>query len=106
MPKFLELEDSFGQRFVFHPNYGQRRLEVRACPFGTDVLFDKSHENWGKHVDAGFYVYPVHISGAFFLFPSIASSLYMILQHMMHREYVQAARVIACLLYTSDAADE
>ena len=95
MPKFLELQDSFGQSFVFLPNFGQRRLEVRECPFSTSLVFDKSYDNWSRHVDARFYVYPVHISGAFFLFPSIASSLYMILQHMMHRDYVRAARVIA-----------
>lgn len=95
IPKFLELRDSLGQSFVFLPNYGQRRLEVKACPFNTDIHFDKSTSTWASHVDTRFYVYPVHISGAFFLFPSIASSLYMTLQHMMHRDYVRAARVIS-----------
>ena len=68
---------------------------MKECPFSTEIYFDKTWENWGRHVDARFYVYPVHISGAFFLFPSIASSLYMILQHMMHRDYTRASRVIS-----------
>lgn len=41
-----------------------------------------------------YYVYPVHVSGAFLSTPSLSSALYMVLLRLLAREYIFASRLL------------
>ena len=53
-------------------------------------------------METRFFIYPVHLSGAFLLTSSLSSAFYLVLVRLMKREYEQAARLItACFIDTA-----
>ena len=66
-------------------------VQVKACPFSTELALDRSAE-WSSQVQTRFYVYPVHLSGAFLTTESTSSALYMVLLRLLACRYSDATR--------------
>jgi hypothetical protein len=94
LPHAMVLENRAGTKHIMVPNYGIQRVEVKACPFTTEVVFDRSR-NWSEEVKKRFYVFDVHLSNAFVITPSLASSFYLVVVKLFAREYCGAARLIS-----------
>ena len=94
VPHYLPLRNALGDRFLMVPNFGLARPKVRSCPFSTLLTVDRSAEGWSNSVKTRYYVYPVHVSGAFLTTPSLSSALYMVLLRLLAREYIFASRLL------------
>ena len=68
-------------------------MKIKRCPFSTEIVLDRSR-SWFQNVKTRFGVYPIHISGAFTLTPSLSSAFYLVLLRLFAREYDLAARLI------------
>lgn len=93
LPQSVVLEDRYKQQFVLVPNVELTRPADPARPMSTD-LAPKRSKKWMAAVDARFYVYPLHASGAFLSPPSLASALYLVALRLLHREYVMVAAAL------------
>lgn len=93
IPHFLVLQNALGDRFLMVPNYGVSRPKVRSCPFSTMLVMDRSN-TWSDNVKTRYYVYPLHVSGAFVTTPSLSSSLYLVLLRLLAREYILVSRLL------------
>lgn len=82
LPHALVLENSSRERFVMLPNYGVKRVKIKTQPFSTEIVLDRS-VTWSKEVKTRFYVYPVHLSGAFMLTPSLPSAFYLVVLRLL-----------------------
>jgi hypothetical protein len=96
LPHYLVLKNRYAETAIMLPNYGLSRPEILAAPLSTTMRTDRSSK-WSDNVRTRFYLYPLHISGAFLRTTSIASALYMTVVRIYKREYIAAALLLqAC----------
>eukprot|EP00958_Prasinococcus_capsulatus_P016955 scaffold1900_cov389-Prasinococcus_capsulatus_cf.AAC.31 len=96
IPRSLLLQNSEGQLFVLVaanslPSQPEISSSEYAVPEATSVLFN--HDAISA-IEATHYVYPVHVSGAFLLTQSLASSLYLLLLRVLYLQYDKAFEVV------------
>ena len=77
------------------PNYRLTPVKISSAPFTTQVVTGRAPNSWSNQVQTRFYVYPIHPSGSYIQTDSLASALYLVLVHLLNREYQQAAPLIA-----------
>ena len=74
-------------------NHDIYRPTVKGSPFSCQLVTNRSSLGWLNTMEARYYLYPVHTSKTFLLPRTLASSLYLILIRLMHREYDNALRL-------------
>jgi hypothetical protein len=89
------LENRDGEPFIMVPNYRLTPVKISSAPFTTQVVTGRAPNSWSNQVQTRFYVYPIHPSGSYIQTDSLASALYLVLVHLLNREYQQAAPLIA-----------
>jgi hypothetical protein len=93
-PFSLVLRNTQGDYFILLPTYPVIRPKIKACPFTSRLVPDRSNLDWQRICATRHFIYPVHDSGKFIKFPSWASSVHFTKFAMMRRDYVLAARLI------------
>ena len=116
-PHAIVLENLLQQKSLLIPNYSLGRVSIKTCPLNAEVLLQFTgsqklascweSDEWATNVSTRFYIYPVHLSGAFLQARSLAASLYLILIHMIRRNYSNAAKLISvCFTDTKFSKEE
>jgi thiol-disulfide isomerase/thioredoxin len=117
IPHVLVLENSLRQKSLLVSNFGLERVTIKSCPLNTELVLKSSKfdlaedqwqdDTWAKNVETRFYIYPVHLSGAFLLTSSLSSAFYLVLIRLMKRDYEQAAQLISsCFTDTAFSPEE
>ena len=106
LPQSLLLEDGDGRFFLLvAATVKPRRVRLPPAAARGDVtagiteevelLMDRKDPLWVSNVGkTRHYLYPIHISRAFFSTPSLASALYMLMMRMYNAQYCEACRLI------------
>ena len=76
------------------PNFGLARTESTILSFLHTSHGGSKCRGLSNSVKTRYYVYPVHVSGAFLTTPSLSSALYMVLLRLLAREYIFASRLL------------
>ena len=95
LQRSLVLENRDGEPFIMVPNYKLTPINIKSAPFSTQIVTGRSSELWSNHVQTQFYVYPVHPSGSYIQTESLASALYLVVVHLLNRDYKKAAPLIS-----------
>lgn len=91
--RILPLVNSQEQYFLLMPNFGLRKLEVKACPFYTSLVIERSR-SWYNSVQKRFFLYPVHSSFSFIEQPSLSAALYWSLVCFLAGNYSGACKTL------------
>jgi hypothetical protein len=118
LPQSLLLEDGDG-RFFLHVAATVRPRRVKLPPSvargqnavgiteETELLMDRKDPVWVSNVGkTRHYMYPIHISRAFFFTPSLASALYMLMMRMYGGQYGEACRLITSCVSDTELTPE
>ena len=102
IPHAVVLQDATRNKKLLVPNYALERVKIKSCPLNTELVmrcsqFELPAESWARDkwavsVATRFYIYPVHLSGAFLQSPSLSATIYLVLVHLMRRAYFAASR--------------
>jgi hypothetical protein len=95
----IPLRNSTNQYFLLVPTFGLIQPMVKACPFTTDIVYDRSF-NWYSKVQSRYYLYPVHPSSKFLEMPTVSAALYWILLCFVHRKYWMVATLVNTVFQT------
>ena len=87
-PHSLLLQDANGELHVLVPSLEPTRPRLGA--FSTALVLRRDNAAWSRALDTHYYLYPAHISLSFLVCPTLASSLYLLLLHFLHRDYAKA----------------
>ncbi|RHY98210.1 hypothetical protein DYB35_004616 [Aphanomyces astaci] len=79
---------------VLVPNHDLYRPTVVGVPFSTTIVPNRASAGWQHVMETRFYLYPVHTSHRFLTSPSLSATFYLILLHLMARQYASAAQYI------------
>jgi hypothetical protein len=72
-----------------------------------DVYLDRTDAEWLANVgDVRHYLYPVHVSRMFFVMPSLAASLYLLLHRFLDRQYSAVALMAATCVSDTELSPE
>src|SRR5262245_38879411 len=74
------------------PNYTVNPINIPNCPFSTELHYQRFYPP--AEVRTHVFVYPVHMSGAFLLTPTLSSALYLVVLRLLARSYDLASRLI------------
>jgi hypothetical protein len=66
----------------------------QVAKFPSALLFDRRDSKWISNLAVPHYIYQVHISRRFFIMPSLASMLYMLLLRFHAREYAGIFKIV------------
>ena len=91
--RVLPLVNSQQQYFFLMPNFGLRKREVKACPFYTSLVIERSM-SWYSSVQKRFFVYPVHSSFSYVEQPSLSAALYWSLVCFLAGNYSSAFKTL------------
>jgi hypothetical protein len=89
VPHSLLLQDACGEMHVLVPSLEPTRPELGV--FSTALVLQRgaAGASWARALDTMYYLYPAHISLSFLVCPTLASSLYLLLLHFLHRDYAR-----------------
>ncbi|KAF0690318.1 Aste57867_18249 [Aphanomyces stellatus] len=79
---------------ILVPNHDLFRPMVGGNPFSTTIVPNRASAGWQHVMETRYYLYPVHTSHQFLLSPSLSATFYLILLHLMARQYTIAAQYI------------
>ena len=103
----IVLEDNSGCLSLLVANHPLKRTEVTECPhlMQCDPVEHAYSENsksdsWAKCVKTKYYVIDIHFSGAFLVFPSLESQLYLVYVRCKTCDYEDAVRLLVCGSFT------
>ena len=65
IPHSLLLSNSNGEVSVLVPAWPPCRPIIKAVPFSTELVLDRSDHMWLRQLEHPYYVYPVHVSLSF-----------------------------------------
>ncbi|KNC47257.1 uncharacterized protein AMSG_03687 [Thecamonas trahens ATCC 50062] len=84
---YLVLEDASRQQHLMVPNAPLLRVKIKSCPFSSDMALARD-AGWLDAVATRVYVYPIHISGAYLLTPSLSAAFYLFYVSLMTERWV------------------
>ncbi|KAG9413019.1 hypothetical protein AC1031_016040 [Aphanomyces cochlioides] len=102
----LVLATSRDEYRVLIPNHDLFRPIVGGKPFSTTFVPNRASAGWQHVMETRYYLYSVHTSHRFLLSPSLSATFYLILLHLMAREYNIAAQYIRSSHVDVDFTDE
>ncbi|RHY32657.1 hypothetical protein DYB32_002374 [Aphanomyces invadans] len=79
---------------VLVPNHDLYRPMMHGEPFSTTIVPNRASAGWQHVMETRYYLYPVHTSRRFLSSPSLSATFYLILLHLMARQYNEAAQYI------------
>jgi len=91
--RMLPLVNSQEQYFLLMPNFGLKKREVKACPFYTGLVVERS-SSWYNSVQKRFFLYPVHSSFSYVEQPSLSAALYWSLVCFLTSNYSSACKTL------------
>lgn len=91
--RVLPLVNSQQQYFFLMPNFGLKKLQVKACPFYTSLVIERSM-SWYNSVQKRFFMYPVHSSFSYVEQPSLSAALYWSLVCFLAGNYSTAFKTL------------
>lgn len=94
IPHAVVLANDQDRITVLVPNYEVKRPQVKDRPFGSHLVLQRS-KLWADRTENRFFTYKLHPSGAFLETSTLASSLYLLLLRLLHRDYELVTRVVA-----------
>ena len=101
------LQNENQQFFLIVPNDGLNSVSIRSCPFSTILIADKEITSWKQeNKSSSYYLYPIHPSGSFLMFSSMASALYMCMLRFLRRDYIEACNYLDHCSPDSEFNDE
>lgn len=106
LPHSIILENSDKDIFLL---VSAARPEIASLsPLDVTCVLDKSHKEWQDNMSSGVrhYLYPVHISHAFFFTSSLASALYMMLFKFLSHQYEYAFRMVSSCVSDTELSPE
>ena len=72
----LLLADATGTKFLLVANYPHMRPKIALCPFSIETVPEPTDLNWQHTCATRVYLYEIHVSQAFVIFPSLGGALY------------------------------
>lgn len=66
----------------------------QVAKFPSALFFDRRDSKWISNLSVPHYLYQIHISRRFFIMPSLASMLYMLLLRFHAREYAGIFKIV------------
>ena len=91
--RIVPLVNSQEQYFLLMPNFGLKKREVKACPFYTSLVIERSG-SWYSSVQKRFFLYPVHSSFSYVEQPSLSAALYWSLVCFLAGNYSSACKTL------------
>ncbi len=78
----------------------------QVAKFPSALLFDRRDSKWISNLSVPHYLYQIHISRRFFIMPSLASMLYMLLLRFHAREYAGIFKIVNSCVSDVELAKE
>ena len=104
---FLLLAATVKPRRVHLPPAAARGDVTAGITEEVELLMDRKDPLWVSNVGkTRHYLYPIHISRAFFSTPSLASALYMLMMRMYNAQYAEACRLITSCVSDTELTPE
>jgi hypothetical protein len=89
----IPVKNSTNQYFLLVPSFGLIQPSIKACPFMTSIVYDRS-SNWYSKVQSRYFLYPVHPSSKYLEMPTISAAVYWTLLCFVYRKYTQVATLV------------
>jgi hypothetical protein len=89
----LLLENDSQEIQLLVTNHDLFRPQVRGDPFSTQVSSDRDSAGWLEVMDTRYFLFPVHSSQSFLIYPTLGSTLYLVLSKFLKRKYTEAMKM-------------
>ena len=93
IPHSLLLQDACGEMHVLVPSLEPTRPALGVWSTALVLKRGATGAAWARALDTMYYLYPAHISLSFLVCPTLASSLYLLLLHFLHRDYARTFKL-------------
>ena len=74
--------------------------------FSTALIFKRTNPYWQRALETRYYLYPAHISLGFLVCPTLPATLYLLLMHLLHRDYALAFALANSVAVDHEFSDE
>ena len=101
------LENGRGELQVLIGSHPVDRPALAGDAFPTTLVYSRGSKEWLDTMDTRFFLYPVHSSGSFLHCEALSASIYLVLLHLLKRNYAEAFELAsACTTDTALSNEE
>ena len=103
----IVLENGRGELQVLVGSHPVLRPAVKSNVFPLDLVHLRGSQEWLDTMDTRFFLFPVHSSGTFVHCEALSASLYLVVLHLLKRNYAIAFEMAhSCTTDTSFSTEE
>ena len=93
IPHSLLVSNLRGETQLLVPVLPPCRPSVVTEPFSTEIVLNRSDQEWISALSQHFYLYPIHVSLSFIMPRGLNSALFLLLLRLLNRDYNSAFRM-------------
>lgn len=93
IPHSLLVSNLKGETQLLVPVLPPVRPAIVTEPFSTEIVLNRSDEEWIQALSQHFYLYPIHVSLSFVMPRGLNSALFLLLLRLLNRDYNSAFRM-------------